>query len=38
MPLTLEIGKVQFSAMELRGRGKNSSGGRGPEEIEQKVS
>ena len=24
--------------MELRGRGENSSGGRGPEEIEQKVS
>jgi hypothetical protein len=38
LPLTLEIGKIQFTAMELRGCGENSSGGRSPEEIEQKVS
>ena len=36
--LSLEIGKIQFSAMELGGPGENSSGGRGPEEIEQKVT
>jgi hypothetical protein len=37
-PLPLQIGKIQCPAVELRGRGQDSPGGRGANEVEHKVS